>query len=110
VAVRTIFGYQAYTFLLDTGADFTMLPRYMADDLGISLSQCRQIPSFGIEGSALTTYVSTIHVKLAAWDFDLTCLISAKDVTPFILGRMGLFDRFSVTFDNRRKQIVLIRL
>ena len=110
VEVRTIYGYQAYRFLLDTGADFTMLPRFMAADLGIDISRCRRLRSIGIEGKAITSYLSTMHIRLTSWEFDLACLISKKDTTPFILGRMGVFNRFTIFFDNRRKRIVLTKI
>ncbi len=110
IEVRTVFGYQTYHFLLDTGADFTMVPRLMAADLGIDLSRCRRLRSLGIEGRAVMVYLSTMRIKLARWEFDLKCLISEKDSTPFILGRMDIFNRFSIFFDNRHKQIVLTKI
>jgi hypothetical protein len=40
----------------------------------------------------------------------IPCLFSSNDNTPYLLGRMGLFNHYNVTFDNRRKKIVLERI
>jgi len=110
VDILTSAGYRPYEVLLDTGADCTMLPKFMARLIGVDLAACRHLPSYGIEGAGVMTYASRITARIGRTVLTLPCLFSENERSPFILGRMGLFDRFSITFDNRRKKIVLTRL
>ena len=108
--VRTTSGYLPYRFLLDTGADVSMVPLSMAEDLGIDVSRCPADRCSGIEGRPVLVYHATIAVRIGHVDLSLRCLISENDATPFLLGRADLFSRFSITFDNVRKRISLTEI
>ena len=105
VSIKTRFGYEPYDFLLDTGADFTMLPVTFADVLELKLSDLPKSRSYGIEGHGVAVFVAPITLKLGEFPFKVRALLSANESTPLILGRQGLFDRFNIHFDNRRKVI-----
>jgi len=100
-------GYLRVRFLLDSGADFTILPRSAALQLGINLTGSREMIITGIEGAGVRAWLSEITVRMADSEMTLPCLFSSNEKTPYVLGRMGLFQRFNVAFDNRRKKIVL---
>ena len=89
-----------YRFLLDTGADVSMVRLSMAEDLGIDLARCPADQCSGIEGRPLRVYHASIDVRIGPLELSLPCLISESDTTPFLLGRAGLFARFSITFDT----------
>ena len=91
IPVLTKFGYQAYRFLLDTGADFTMLPKHMAEDIGVNLHTLPKVNSYGIENKPVKTYISNIIIKLADKNLEIKCLFSENDGTPFLLGRIDIF-------------------
>lgn len=110
VSVLTNAGYQLYQFLFDTGADFTMLPRYMAEDTGLNLKTLPQIRSMGIEGKGIIVYVGNIRIKVGTEELTILCLFSEKDTTPFLLGRMDIFLHFSINFDNKHKRVIFIPL
>ena len=110
VHVRTRWGYQAYRFLVDTGADLSVIPRAMADDLEIDLTRCAEDRYVGIEGRPVTVHQATIDVRIGLIDLSLRCLISPSDAIPFLLGRADVFSRFSITFDNRRKRITFFEI
>ena len=110
IHVRTTSGYLPYRFLLDTGADVSMVPLSMAEDLGIDLARCPADQCSGIEGRPLRVYHASIAVRIGHVELSLPCLISETDTTPFLLGRAGLFARFTITFDTRRKRIVLTEI
>jgi len=110
VALHTIRGPVLLNFLLDTGADFTMLPKHLASEMGIDLARCPTDRSFGIEGKGMKTYLSAILISIGPHRFTVRCLFAEREDVPYILGRADLFDRFSITFDNRRKKIILTRL
>lgn len=109
-SVLTKFGYQSYQFLLDTGADFTMLPRYMSEDIGVNLETLPQTHSYGIEDKGVKVYIGNIKIKLAAKKLKIRCLFSEKDTTPFLLGRIDLFTHFNITFNNKHKKVIFVPL
>ena len=103
--VFTKFGYQSYQFLFDTGADFTMLPCYMAEDIGVNLKTLPQTCSYGIENRGIGVYIGKIKVKFATKALNIRCLFSEKDTTPFLLGRIDIFTHFNINFDNKHRKV-----
>ena len=108
--VKTRGGYLPYRFLLDTGADVSMVPFSMADDLGIDPARCPRDQCAGIEGRPVRVYRARMAVRIGHVDLTLGCLISESDSTPFLLGRADLFSRFNITFDNEHKRIILTEI
>ncbi len=105
--VKTLKGYRPFEFILDSGADYTMVPRHMAAKVGVDLAAARKLRIKGIEGSGVAAGMAQMTVRIGPHDVELPCLFSFGERVPFLLGRMGFFSRFNVTFDNRRRKIVL---
>ena len=110
VEILTKFGYQTLQFILDTGADFTMLPHHMADVMDVDLSTCPQGTSYGIEGDGVKVYASKIQIKIGPVELKVRCLFSKREDTPYILGRADLFSIFNITFDNKNRKVKLIKI
>lgn len=110
IEVLTMSGYRLFDFLLDTGADCTILPKFMAGLLEIDLSACKRARSYGVEGKGVTVYIEKIDIKIDKYPLKIKCLFSEEETTPFILGRMGIFSKFNIIFDNKRKRIRLTRI
>jgi len=110
VQVLYEFGYQTLQFILDTGADFSMLPRHMADLMGIDLSECEQGVSYGIEGEGLNVYASRIQIKIGNVELKIRCLFLENENTPYISGRADIFANFNITFDNKNKKILFSKI
>lgn len=110
IEVLTTSGYRIYDFLLDTGADCTLVPKFMAQLTGVDLSTCKRTHSFGIEGKGVVVYIGIIDIKIAKYHLKIKCLFSEEETTPFILGRMGIFSKFNIFFDNKHKRIKLSRI
>ena len=108
--VKTTDGHRLLDFLIDSGASFTVLPRSQAEVLGVDLSGARKMTARGIEGSGVSAQLAEITLRIGDVDLAVPCLFSSNENTPYLLGRMGLFSRFNITFDNRRKKIVLERI
>ncbi|MBI3318471.1 MAG: retroviral-like aspartic protease family protein [Candidatus Omnitrophica bacterium] len=95
-------------FILDTGADFTMLPHHMAELVGVNLKRSPAGRSLGIEGGhGIKTWLDRIDLTIGSYPVRLRCLFSANERTPYLLGRADLFSAFSITFDTRRRKIRL---
>ena len=111
LSVRTRTGYVPFDFLIDTGADCSMMPAAIAQiELGVDLAQCTQDTFFGIEGSGLRVFRGWIALKIGPHPVRVRCVFSPREHTPLILGRLDVFQHFSITFDNHRHLIRFTRL
>lgn len=109
--VLTPHGYLPYDFLIDTGADCSVIPASMAEaELGVNLKRCAHDLFFGIEGSGIHVYRGWLSLKIGPYPLRVRCVFSTSERSPLVLGRMGLFDHFSLTFDNRRRVIRFTKL
>ena len=108
ISVLTKSGYRFFSFILDSGTDCTMLPRYEAEHIGIDLSLCPKSHSIGIEGQGINGYVAKITIKIGQDSFPIRCIFSEKDTTPYLLGKMDIFDKYNITFDNENEKIIFI--
>ena len=107
VNVLTKFGYEPFSFLLDTGADCTMVPLSLAEDIDIDLRQSPKARSYGIEGDGIVGRVGKIQIMIGDKELQITCLFAERETVPYILGRMDIFSNFNVSFDNVNKKIIL---
>jgi len=105
--VYTKEGYREFRFLVDTGADATLLPRYAAEYIGVDLGESEQMWVKGIEGVGLEAYAGKIRVRIGDKELEVRCLFAASDRVPFILGRTDIFDHFNLIFDNQKQRLCL---
>lgn len=110
VNILTIEGSLPFKFILDTGADCTVLPKYMAQLAGVNLSSCQQDHTYGIGDKPLKVYIGRITVKISRYQFPIRCLFAESDTTSLVLGRMDIFNRFNITFDNKNNRIKLTKI
>ena len=108
VALQT--GYQPFEFLLDSGADCTIVPKHMANLIGVSLPNKADIWLGGVGTKRMAAYKSSLKLRIQQEEFAVACLITRSDTVPFLLGRVDFFDFFNVAFDNQNQKIVLDRL
>ena len=111
ILVKTRSGYVPFDFLIDTGADCSMIPASIAEtELGVSLARASQDTFFGIEGSGLQVYRGWASLKIGPYPLRVRCVFSPHEHSPLILGRMDVFRHFSITFDNRLHRIRFTKL
>lgn len=105
--VKTAKGvYRSQKFLFDTGADFTSCPRYMSKVVGVDLTSAPQEIMYTANNEPMITYRSKVKVKFAGEEFDLPCVFTDKDDTPFLLGRVGFIDEFEMLLSAKKKRLV----
>lgn len=85
--------------LVDTGADYSLLPKFYAEDLGIDLEkECQSYSTFGVGGSEIVYALKNIRVKLGTWQFDVPVGFLERDNIPPLLGRQDFLEDFKVVF------------
>lgn len=104
-------GLVDFEFIVDTGADLTTLPFYMADRLGLKLEKAQRSQSLGIGGFLLDTWIVRIPIYIQRSEFTIRASITKDNQTPFLLGRIDLLDKiFSWNFDSKVKKIIFSKI
>ncbi len=98
-----------YDFIVDTGADVTTLPKYIAEELGIDLSKLQSGNSQGIGEGLIKTWETKVKIRIGNVDFRIRCSFVSSNKIPPLLGKIDIFDRFNLYFDNDKEELVLTR-
>lgn len=105
--LATTQGWKEFTFIVDTGADLTTLPRYMVPILNINLDKSKKSTSIGIGGKILNTWLTSIPIHFNGYTTTIRCSVTDELRTPLLLGRVDLLEtNMSWHFDSRRRKIV----
>ncbi len=95
---------------MDTGADYTLLPRFFLQSLGAKgLGGGTTIPSKGIGGSERVRFFPHWPLRLGPWNLSAPIGFLDRDDIPPLLGRMECLDRFQVTFRRQRTAFAMLR-
>ncbi len=97
--------------MVDSGSDFTIVPKSIADILKIDLTQSATEKVIGIGGrvdSSLSDVTLSVKYEYQTISIIIRILVVDTDDIPLLIGRKGFFDRFEVTV-NEREQIVKIK-
>lgn len=85
--------------IVDSGADYTLLPRYMADELGVNLeTDCQKFATYGIGGGEKVYFLPKIKVKLGNWERMIPIGFLERDEIPPLLGRHLFMETFDTEF------------
>lgn len=86
--------------IIDTGADYTLLPRYLATDLGISLEKGQVFHTTGIGGSERVYFFPKIRVKLGSWERKIPVGFLERNEIPPLMGRHLFLETFEALFSS----------
>ncbi|MBU2579006.1 retroviral-like aspartic protease family protein [Patescibacteria group bacterium] len=89
--------------LADSGADYTMLPKRYADNLGIDLNiGCSSITTSGI-GGAKTVYIyKGLEIKIGNWRKKIPVGFLERDDVPPLLGRLQCLEVLEIIFKKHQ--------
>src|SRR3990172_9848452 len=103
-----------FVVLLDSGADISAIPKSVAELLGLDLSGKKEEIE-GISGKAPAVQ-STMHLEISgrsherySFDIPVKVILTEQDM-PILLGRVGFFDKFVITFDQVNERVMLKRV
>jgi predicted aspartyl protease len=97
--------------ILDSGADISVLPLEIGEQLGLSLTKGKG-PCAGI-GGEVETSEDHVRVKITQghenynFEIPVKVVLDRKCNIPVLIGREGFFEEFEITFDERRERISL---
>jgi predicted aspartyl protease len=100
--------------ILDSGADISVLPLEVGEQLGLDLTKNRS-PCGGI-GGEVDTAEDHVRVGIAqghenyTFDIPVKVVLDPNSSIPVLIGREGFFEEFEITFDERRERISLKRI
>lgn len=109
-----IFGEKDISFetfaLLDSGADISVIPKKLAELLGIEIEGEKTF-AFGI-GGRVECIERKITINISKGHENYTFSIPIKVILdnynfPLLLGRQGFFEEFIITFDQGLQKIIL---
>lgn len=92
--------YEAW-MIVDTGADYTLLPRYFSKRLGINLEKdCKMFKTAGVGGEEKVYFLQSIKAKLGKWERKIPVGFLDRDEIPPLLGRHQFLEIFEVLFSS----------
>jgi hypothetical protein len=94
--------------VLDSGADITMLPAWVAEYLGIALAAEPVREVRGISGSSLPYVTGEIDLEIGTRRFRVRVAWALVESAPSILGRLDLFDQTDILFQQSANAITLL--
>lgn len=99
--------YQAFEFILDSGAGCTILPNYVARLTGNHLPKEPDEHLMGVAGIKQACYKGKVSMRIGKKEFQIRCLFTDSNTTPFLIGRVDFFTIFNIFFDANNCKIVL---
>lgn len=87
--------------LLDSGADFCIFHKEIADALGVNWKQGAPHHFIGITGEKGIMYFHHLKIKVGSWMRSIPCAFSENlsEESYGILGQEGFFENFKISFD-----------
>jgi len=110
IPVKTITGYKNVEFLIDSGAVVSAVPKTMAEDLGVNLSELPRITIEGFAGQKTFAYRGEFVLMIGNEEVVIPVVFSENPQASNILGRIGFFDQFNILFDAEDQSIIISRI
>ena len=97
-------GWFTLFLLVDSGAVTSALPKQDASAFGIHPEAGRAQAIVGIEGMAMKGWEHVVRIRLGDELLDIPLLFVDSDKAPRVLGREGIFDRFTIVFEEAKRR------
>lgn len=90
----------SFSLIIDSGATISALPRTDAELIGVNLARGKPVVIQGVGGTALHGWEHRIFIRCGTSVFRCPFVFLDADKAPRILGRLGVFDRYTVIFEE----------
>jgi len=91
---------------IDSGADVTMIPLGLGKALGLKQAPADEILEIkGVSGSGVPYILKKAAIILNGEKLKIRLAWALIEEVPFLLGRMDIFPRFRITFDEKRELV-----
>lgn len=95
--------WQPLEMVIDTGADYTLLPKIYSMILGINLNKdCKKEQTIGIGGSEAVYQYKKLPIKIGNWQKNIPAGFLDRNDIPPLLGRLGCLEIFRLLFQNHK--------
>ncbi len=88
---------------IDSGADITLIPLTFGRLLGLELKKEEIKHLRGIGGVGVPVVIKEIDTRINGTEFSVRVAWALEEDLPPLLGRVDIFDRFTITFDQRKE-------
>lgn len=84
--------------VVDSGADITLIPKNIGEDLGLEISSEKEIKSIGGIGGRIPIIERKLILKIGSEEFPATIGWALEEDLVPLLGREDVFDRYHIEF------------
>ena len=98
--------------LVDSGADMSAMDFRIAEKLHLDLGG-KKVVSYGVSG-AVESVITEVTIEIGkghehySLNIPIRVLFSKSDyIAPTLIGRMGFFDKFRITFDESNQKVTM---
>jgi len=92
--------------LIDTGADYTIFPRWVADKLGVIVEEGKMKLLEGAGGNLLA-YIHPLTISICDKEIKIdVCFSEKNDIPEHILGRKDILNNFKLILDKNHFELI----
>jgi hypothetical protein len=95
------------SMLLDSGADLSMIPYSVGEALGLELDMGNRSEAQGIGEGSVPYILNRTRIKFGGVETSIRIGWALIEEIPLILGRLDLFQQFSLEFREFENKIIL---
>lgn len=94
-------------FLIDSGADYTLISKSNAYLLGLNYSEInkREVKVEVANLAFISTKKVSLKLTIEGEEINVPALIANQEVEN-LLGRKGVFDKYDITFKEREQRVI----
>jgi hypothetical protein len=96
-------------FLVDAGADITLIPMRIGSALRLPTAKPEEIFPLGGIGGVLPVVYRKVLMELGKYRLEARIAWAQSERPPLLLGRVDVFDFFKITFDQTDRMTTFIR-
>jgi len=88
--------------IIDSGADYSLLPKRYAAVLGIRLEECEEEKTVGIGGVEVVYQYKNLPIKVGSWEQKIPVGFLEREDIPALMGRLGCIEVIKLIFEDHK--------